>query len=798
MVDVRAYERCQLLLLAGVEPANSGLECHFISPFDLVERIERRSRLTRISRPLWRRACRALIAADTPPGALACAPLAKIDLLPYQLEPALAVVRGLGSRVLLADDVGLGKTIQAGLIVSELRTLGAVDRVLVITPAGLRDQWASELSARFNIDAAVLDVRALRHSITTLPVGVNPWQTVPVAITSIDYIKRTEVLAAAGACRWDAVIVDEAHGVAGDSDRHAAVAALAKRSPYVILLTATPHSGDRSTFASLCGIGAIPGDTLLAFRRSRQDLTFVTTRRIHRLHVRMSRDEARMHALLAEFARAIRRQYERLRSTHDYWLALSVLHKRAFSSARSLQRSIDRRLATLTAEPMLTASQLELPLGDLAGELTSADEEPGWSPLLRLEDAAHERQLLGALADAAARAAQHETKIAALARLLRRVKEPAIVFTEYRDTLLHVQTSLGSPSVTLHGGMTRDERRSALNQFTTGRNGLLLATDAAGEGLNLQQTCRLVVNLELPWNPMRLEQRIGRVDRIGQRRAVHVFHLIARGSGEAHMLSRLQLRVAQARADIGAADPLGMQPDDDFITHMWGSPSGGPIPPDPACPDLPHPEPACPDPTRPDATLPGPRCWTPSLGHEAESEAARITRGRTFVETGDDRAIARIEGLGPCVSRTRQWRTRAALGGCTLLLWQIVADDGSGRTVASRLVSVAVEGRRPYDDEEMRRCVEEAARVWRERVVINHHAFTCTRLLREPTIGSDAARSPDLFQAGLFERRDDRAHMVVIDARAAAERDRLERLRTIERAGAISFRPAHLLLVLTP
>jgi len=210
VVDVRAYERCEVLTLEGVEPANGGLQCRFVAPFDVVERIERRSRLTRISRRLWRRACRALIAADTPPGALTGPRLARIDLLPHQLEPALAVVRGLGSRVLLADDVGLGKTIQAGLIMSELRALGAADRILIITPAGLRDQWVHELSARFNIEAAVLDVRAVRRSIATLPVGVNPWQTVPVAIASVDFIKQTEVLAAAAACRWDAIVVDEA------------------------------------------------------------------------------------------------------------------------------------------------------------------------------------------------------------------------------------------------------------------------------------------------------------------------------------------------------------------------------------------------------------------------------------------------------------------------------------------------------------------------------------------------------------------------------------------------------------
>src|SRR5688572_22296097 len=110
--------------------------------------------------------------------------------MPHQLEPALAVVRGLGSRLLLADEVGLGKTIQAGLVVAELTARRAVHRVLVLTPAGLREQWRQELSQRFAVAAASVDGRMLRRLAATLPVGVNPWSTVPVAIASIDYIKR--------------------------------------------------------------------------------------------------------------------------------------------------------------------------------------------------------------------------------------------------------------------------------------------------------------------------------------------------------------------------------------------------------------------------------------------------------------------------------------------------------------------------------------------------------------------------------------------------------------------------------
>jgi SNF2 family DNA or RNA helicase len=119
-----------------------------------------------------------------------------------------------------------------------------------------------------------------------------------------------------------------------------------------------------------------------------------------------------------------------------------------------------------------------------------------------------------------------------------------------------VRERLARPAFVLHGGLTREERSTALASFAQDPRGLLLATDAAAEGLNLHHHCRLVVNLELPWNPMRLEQRIGRVDRIGQRRTVHAFHLIADGTGESRLLERLRARVASAQAEFGAPDPF--------------------------------------------------------------------------------------------------------------------------------------------------------------------------------------------------------------------------------------------------
>ena len=557
VLDVRAYEDCELVTLAGVSPPYIGIERRFLTPFDIIEPVDWRSppRVVRAER--WRNACRHLLADNRPPGGLEAALHARIDLLPHQLEPALAILRGLGSRVLLADEVGLGKTIQAGLVCAELLIRSAIDRVLVLTPAGLRGQWQDELLRRFAIRATIADASALRTAAATLPVGLNPWSTQPIAIASIDYVKRPEVLPAVAACQWDLVIVDEAHGVGGDSDRHAAVGVLAARAAYVLLLTATPHSGDRRAFASLCGLGSLDADPLLVFRRSRNAVHIGAPRRVHITAVRPSADERRMHRSLADYTAAVRADRREL---HDAsWLALSVLHKRALSSAWSLAESIDRRLASLLAiganDP---GAQLMLPLGDPDGERSTHDEAPAWPAELRLADADNERRLLTELAAHARTAARHETKLAMLRRLLRRARESAVVFTEYRDTLLHISHVLDPPCVVLHGGLTTRERAAALAVFAGEPRTILLATDAAGEGLNLHQSCRLVVNVELPWNPMRLEQRIGRVDRIGQRRTVHAFHLIATGTGEPRILQRLAQRIAEAQAEIGAPDPVGI------------------------------------------------------------------------------------------------------------------------------------------------------------------------------------------------------------------------------------------------
>jgi superfamily II DNA or RNA helicase len=363
------------------------------------------------------------------------------------------------------------------------------------------------------------------------------------------FVKQPEVLRAAAAILWDVLIVDEAHQVAAAAQRASAVARLANRARHVALVTATPHAGDQTTYDALCRIGRLDADDRIAlFRRTRSDVGLGRARHVHLLAVRLSDDERDMHRLLSSYARRVWRTGE----THGKpaaQLVATILSKRAFSSASSLAASVERRLALLTggAQPL----QAGLPF---AADEDDADVDPPLgTPVFDRAD--EERRTLEEILKIALRARAGERKVAVLQRLLNRINEPALVFTEYRDTLLTLESAVQPwrPAI-LHGGLSRPQRRLAVDAFNSGAAGVLLATDAGSEGLNLQSRCRLVINLELPWNPIRLEQRIGRVDRLGQSRTVHAINLFARDTAESFVLARLAGRVEQIRRSLASFD----------------------------------------------------------------------------------------------------------------------------------------------------------------------------------------------------------------------------------------------------
>ena len=469
----------------------------------------------------------------------------------------LACLAG-ASRVLLADEVGLGKTIQAGLIISELVARGEAEHVLVAAPAGLCEQWRRELEDRFHLAPVLVDAAVLRDLARWPSLSEGPWQRVSLAVASLDYVKRPEVLRGMSPARYDLLVVDEAHTCARARERSAAVAWLARRSRRVVLITATPHDGDAGAFEALCRTGALPGDPPLAtFRRTRRTVGSTPNRRVHLFRVRLSPPETALVVALERYAARVWRA-RGLDPRGRARLAMIVLAKRAASGPTALMLSLARRLEWLSRIAGTGARQLELPLA------TGDGHRRGGRPAGRAARRPGPGRRRGGVpgARAAGRGGARGGGVRRQAPCSPPPGRPRpradILFTEYRDTLerLAVALAAAGPIAVLHGGLAHGERSASVTAFNEGRARLLLATDAAAHGLNLQARCRLVVNVELPWNPVRLEQRIGRVDRIGQRRRVHAVNLAAGGSCEDRVLARLLDRISRAGRCLGSPDSI--------------------------------------------------------------------------------------------------------------------------------------------------------------------------------------------------------------------------------------------------
>ena len=733
-----------VLEVRGQDRANRDARASFLLPCEIVEPLAADRSPQRVRPPKWRHLARAILTEATPTWpSLRTGLRARISLLPFQLEPALAVTHGIASRLLLADEVGLGKTIQAALIVGEILERTRHARVLIVAPASLKEQWQSELNDRFRIEAWLAD------SVSLARLGAewgttNPWTCRAVTITSIDFVKRPEVMRALEALVWDAVVFDEAHGLTGRSDRALAAGALARRARTVVLLTATPHAGDDRAFETLCGIGdlgrAFP---LLTFRRTRSDVGLAVSRKTLSLRVRPTLAEREVHRALQAYVRKVRS--ERGHGGDAAHLAMMVLTRRACSSAWSLARSIERRLALLAGDPS-SMSQLTLPLFESSG-----DEAPGAELAVPgLDDRDDECRRLEAIRALAIRAQAAESKVCALIRLLQRAHEPAIVFTEYRDTLARLASLLDEMKpVTLHGGLTPAERGESLRRFTSGTTGVLLATDAASEGLNLHQRCRLVINLDLPWTPLRLEQRIGRVERIGQEGRVHAVHLLAADTAEETLVTKLATRTDRAAE---ATEKLRERPP--ALTHIRVI---------------------------------------------AESETRRIEQLRRLSQP-----VARVVfGGRPPVTLARRHGHRPSLWGFHVTfadsaaqpVWQTLIGASAAESAASPAfvdhMAALLASTLDADSQTRLTALDAALKAFHDRAVVREHALA-------RYIESERARlSAALLQRGLFDRRAERAlsaQTAVLDEALARCRARLGEIESSARLVAEPLRLAFALL----
>ncbi len=553
VIGIERGDHCRAVRLTRLRPPPPGQVRTLLEPFDRIRPVDRERRYSLVTRAQARRAILNSIWNDFEWREPASAAATNADLLPWQLVTSLILLSGRARRVLVADAVGLGKTIQAALLIRETIVRWPDSHVLVLVPAGLRAQWAAELVARFGLDAQIADLAWIEAQTRILPLNVNPWTQPRLVISSLDFAKRTEVIAGPDAVVWDLVVVDEAHTLNTGTAREELARTLCRRARRVVLLTATPHNGTGSRFESLCRIGALPGEPPLAIlRRERRGdpsafefahgaPSYPDARRWRLLRIRPSGDEAHVIHLLDRYLARLR-QSSSANDTGVVKLLAPVLRKRAASSAHALCRTLERRRLLLAGrERMPSQPSLSFAEPTLIGDDDESDELLG---MRGLENERAELAWIGAIIEAGRRACGQEAKLRVLRRWLTRVGEPVLVFTEYRDTLAHLARALRNPFEVevLHGLSSQDERTRAIASFTKGHARILLATDAASEGLNLHQRCRVAIMYDLPWTPLRIEQRVGRLDRIGQRKRVHAFALVSRRGFDAELVHRLEAR----------------------------------------------------------------------------------------------------------------------------------------------------------------------------------------------------------------------------------------------------------------
>jgi superfamily II DNA or RNA helicase len=520
----------------------------------------------------------------------------KVDPLPHQMEAVYGYVLKLPRiRFLIADDPGAGKTIMAGLIIKELKLRHLINRVLIVVPGHLKDQWRRELKERFEESFLIME----RGLLDSQP-GENLWSRESLLITSIDFAKRDDVMPAIASSQWDLVIVDEAHKMAayqyGDklnkTSRYRLGETLSKISTHLLFLTATPHKGDPENFRLFLDL-LEPGffansemlresitarDNPLFIRRVKEDLKdfegkpLFLPRHVRTLPFNLGVDSPKEKNLYNQLSEYVNGQYNKALTKdkkNNVAFALVILQRRLASSTYALLKSLERRKARLSEllegaeERKRAGNNVDFETIDDLSEEERWQEEEIWETLSvaeNREELRREIETLETLAEGARGIIENEKeiKVTALRKALDDFKgrfpgEKILIFTESRDTLEHLQeksTGWGYTVTVIHGGLRLEERIEAESEFKN-HTQILIATEAAGEGINLQ-FCHLMINYDLPWNPNRLEQRMGRIHRYGQTREVFVYNLVAEDTREGMVLKALFEKIEEIKSALGS------------------------------------------------------------------------------------------------------------------------------------------------------------------------------------------------------------------------------------------------------
>lgn len=545
--------------------------------------------------------------------------ISRVDPLPHQLSAVYDhLLRLARIRFLLADDAGAGKTIMAGLLIRELKLRGLIERILIVCPANLAFQWQRELKEKFDETFLVMQGGDLRAQF-----GVNQWLEQNQILTSLDLAKRDDILPGLKQVHWDLVIVDEAHRMSWTppsrkTARYALGELLRDTSDHLLMLTATPHKGDtesfrlflqlldRDAFADIRSIreAVSQGSAPFYLRRTKEAMVHfptmqedghwaarrIFTKRIpHSVTFEIEDAELELYENVTDF---VKRQSRQAAARGDdpraraVGFLMALYQRRLASSTYALRHSLENRARRLEANLQraisFAANAPDLPDFDELEEMEEHEREQYEDALatVSLANNAHQVQAeifeLKQLAEQAFKVEQthREAKLAKLRVLieeqgfLTNLDQRLLIFTEFKDTLDYLVARLtewGLRVGQIHGGMrpgSRDEpgtRLFAEQQFREGSMQVLVATEAAGEGINLQ-VCHILFNYDIPWNPNRLEQRMGRIHRYGQQQDCLIFNFVAANTVEGSVLQRLLEKLQEIRNAL----------DDDAVFNVVG------------------------------------------------------------------------------------------------------------------------------------------------------------------------------------------------------------------------------------
>jgi SNF2 family DNA or RNA helicase len=457
-------------------------------------------------------------------GLLAPKYLSQLTPLPHQLEVAKQVVENMNGKAILADEVGLGKTIEAGLILKEYMIRGLVKKVLILVPASLVTQWASELNSKFHIPAV-----AQRKSYV--------WEQCDVVISSIDTAKRNPHRDIIYNQDYDLVIIDEAHKLKNNKTKNYEFVQNLKKK-FCLLLTATPIQNRISEIFNLVSLlkpGHLGSENDF-YNKYKKDSRSID-------------DDEHLKELVNKVMIRNRRADTGIewtkRIVETIAIDFSAEEKELYDAVRSLRGTGTSRMFSVITLEREACSSREAVFYTLKNMLNKhEDPKPSFTEQVQ--------QLIQLVEKV-----QSNAKAEKALELIREIDDKAIIFTEYRATQLYLQWFLkqhGITSVPFRGGFKRGKKDWMRELFKNNAQ-VLIATEAGGEGINLQ-FCHHIINFDLPWNPMRLEQRIGRIHRLGQEKDVKIYNFAIKGTVEEHVLKLLYEKIHLFEKVIGELDDI--------------------------------------------------------------------------------------------------------------------------------------------------------------------------------------------------------------------------------------------------